>query len=80
MVSIEIIGLSVYSAGSNQFPSREGIRGVLKLVIGRNYNTPPSPSREGSQVQPVTINSSYLTITKTFISPQRPLNYAFAEF
>jgi hypothetical protein len=69
MVSIEIIGLSVYSAGSNQFPSREGIRGVLKLVIGRNYNTPPSPSREGSQVQPVdNLNSSHLIKYDTSIT------------
>ena len=50
---LEKIELSVYSDGSNQFPSWEGIRGVLKLVIERNCNTPPSPSQEGSQVQPV---------------------------
>ena len=39
------------------------------VVVWRGYDTPPSPSQEGSQVQPVAINKhSYLIIFETFIS------------
>ena len=42
---------------------------VTRLVLLTGFNTPPTPSQEGSQVQPVAIkDSSNLTINEPFIA------------
>ena len=39
---------------------------LIMVVVWRGYDTPPSPSREGRQVQPVAINKhSYLIKDET---------------
>ena len=51
--------------------SREGIRGVLKLVMGRNDNTPPAPSQEGNRLQPVAINRFKSDNNKHYINEKK---------